>query len=456
MNTVDYGDLRVGMTTTLDWVWDDKNTGANRDASIYNPRPEGDLLPIGSIGFNKRGSDNSGSWGVLLVGNVPGSKSPACRHPTDYNKTWNDGGGGGKWDLTMWRPVAPEGYVAMGEYCTGNYKKPLLEAVWCIRQDYVADASFPSSWWDDRGSGATDNASCWSPKPQSMSLHGDAYIPIRTDTFYAKGGTHTVPPPESLAKTLRLYVGSTSFREFAAPLPTFTTRTMPKAGDGMYGDVQGSVTLPYTAFFDPRDEASRNKIADPFVTISRSSCWYVAGVWKNDTADPFEMSQVVEYGITKEQSDPLRQSTGISVTSDGVVSAGLAAEKISMSLNRQLTGLTPPPLEEFYPRSVTEKVTVPAMTAVVLFTRRIYYRAARSDGSELAADLSFNASNEVHLARYRISIEFESSGRGLGLLQSQLEQNSRGQGPHSAISYVCLLNFGLHTVKVHRSPRLVE
>ncbi|PPJ61385.1 hypothetical protein CBER1_10623 [Cercospora berteroae] len=235
-----------------------------------------------------------------------------------------------------------------------------------------------------------------------MSLHGDAYIPVRTDTFYAKGGTHTIPLPESLAKTLRLYVGSTSFKEFTAPLPTFTNRTMPKVGDGMYGDLQGSVTLPYTAFFDPKDEASRNKIADPFVTLSRSSCWHVAGGWRNDTADPFEVSQAVEYGVTKEQSDPLRQSTSVSVTSDGTVSAGLAAEKISMSLNRQLTGLTPPPLEEFFPRSFTEKVTVPAMTAVVLSTRRVYYKSVRWDDSELAADLSFNAANEAHVARYRI------------------------------------------------------
>lgn len=108
----------------------------------------------------------------------------------------------------------------------------------------------------------------------------------------------------------------------------------------------------------------------------------MAGVRNNDTAEPLEVSQDVEYGVTKERSDPLRQSTGISVTSDGIVSAGLAAEKISMGLNRQLTGLDPPPpLEEFTSRSVTEKVTVPAMTAVVLFIRMIYYRTARSDNS---------------------------------------------------------------------------
>ncbi|EME43828.1 hypothetical protein DOTSEDRAFT_53114 [Dothistroma septosporum NZE10] len=402
MKTVDYGDLRVGMTTTLDWVWDDSSSGSNRDGNIYNPHPAGDLLPIGSIGF--RGHHNteprSGKRGVLLVGNVPG-KSAACKHPTGYNLIWNDAGSGGKFDVSIWRPVAPDGYVAMGEYCSNSSTKPSVNAVWCIRQDYTADGKFGPSWWDDRGSGAKMNGSFWGVDPQNISLTGSEYVPIRTDTFYGKDSTHTVPPPASLAKTLRLYVGS-NYQDWRAPLPTFTIATLPYTGQEFSSKEQASVALPYTVFFDPSDTRSVNKIADPFVSISRSCCWHVGGVWRNGGEGPFERTLTIEYGISEEKSKSLTESAGVSITQDIGVSAGPFSSSVSMSLNYQMTTASSHSRTEFSNKTVTEKFTVPAMTATAAFTRRMFYRSVRGDGSEVVADVGIDATDEVHFGSCKI------------------------------------------------------
>ncbi|PQE19285.1 hypothetical protein CJF31_00009343 [Rutstroemia sp. NJR-2017a BVV2] len=68
--TQDYGDLRVTLTSSLQWVWNDRGSGASKDGDFNHPNPQGNLRALGSLGFSSYG-DRSGKWAAILVGNKP-------------------------------------------------------------------------------------------------------------------------------------------------------------------------------------------------------------------------------------------------------------------------------------------------------------------------------------------------------------------------------------------------
>lgn len=59
------------------------------------------------------------------------------RYPVDMILMYNDKGSGAKTDWSIWRPVAPDGYVALGDVNQLGYDKPPLTSVVCVRKDLV-------------------------------------------------------------------------------------------------------------------------------------------------------------------------------------------------------------------------------------------------------------------------------------------------------------------------------
>ncbi|KAM3064807.1 hypothetical protein ACMFMF_011726 [Clarireedia jacksonii] len=127
--TQDYGDLRVTMTLGLDWVWNDKGSGASRDDEFYHPKPQGNLRALGSLGFSSYRDKNS-KWAALLVGNNPNSTGkPAVASPTGYDLIWRDEKSGGDHNGSFWRPRTPSGYVLLGDICQGSWSTPSTNRV---------------------------------------------------------------------------------------------------------------------------------------------------------------------------------------------------------------------------------------------------------------------------------------------------------------------------------------
>ncbi|KAL6882932.1 hypothetical protein HDV57DRAFT_465618 [Trichoderma longibrachiatum] len=86
-----------------------------------------------------------------------------------YERIWKDEGSGADRDGSFWRPVAPAGYVALGDVASGAGwdAAPSVDDVWCVRGDLVTRGGFrPESAWDDKGSGAASGrlgvgGGCW-------------------------------------------------------------------------------------------------------------------------------------------------------------------------------------------------------------------------------------------------------------------------------------------------------
>ncbi|KAL6788012.1 hypothetical protein J3E68DRAFT_445176 [Trichoderma sp. SZMC 28012] len=157
-------DLLTTTTSAFSARWDDEGSGATREGGFWHPDSQGDLRPLGSVGVSHY-DDINGRHLVKLIG--PGSSSassglPLLASPTGYTQLWNGEDSGASKDGAFWRPIPPNGYVALGDVVTAGLNPPATSDIWCVRQDIVRQASFDSnSIWDSEESGAKSDVSIW-------------------------------------------------------------------------------------------------------------------------------------------------------------------------------------------------------------------------------------------------------------------------------------------------------
>lgn len=78
--TRDYGELRVTLTSQYDWIYSDIKSGARRNAAFFNPKPQGNLCALGSIGVTHYNEIN-GKQASILVGPNPNQSPPSGKGP---------------------------------------------------------------------------------------------------------------------------------------------------------------------------------------------------------------------------------------------------------------------------------------------------------------------------------------------------------------------------------------
>lgn len=145
--------LLVSNTSNYNWLYADNGTGASMDVTIYRPAPTDTSFFI--VGDYAQGNYNppvGTSLTVKAINDDPAN--PLLKAPIKYNQIWNDHGSGGKYDGSIWHPIAPDGYVALGDVCATGYNEPAIPNYMCIRKDLVTESSAGTLIWNDRGSGA--------------------------------------------------------------------------------------------------------------------------------------------------------------------------------------------------------------------------------------------------------------------------------------------------------------
>ncbi|MBV4460809.1 Vps62-related protein [Pseudomonas sp. COR58] len=172
MRPLRFDNLLINFTTEFYRVWDTQGSRA-KPAAIWRPTPVPDLLP----GYFPLGDvivadlDNINGAHVVAVvceaeaGGTDPAQGKALSQPVDYELIWSDSGTKSKKDGSLWRPVPPQGYVALGSVCSNDHEKPSLNAIRCVRTDLVVVSSADELIWNDKGSGAKLSFSAWSITP---------------------------------------------------------------------------------------------------------------------------------------------------------------------------------------------------------------------------------------------------------------------------------------------------
>lgn len=163
-------ELVTKITASFTQRWNDAGSGASRNGGFWHPNSDGEFRPVGSVGVGNH-KDINGSYSAVLIARNPAATQTAnaegmyespVASPIGFTQIWKDEGSKAKSDGSFWRPIPPNGYVALGDVAQHKWSSPSVVDVWCVRRDLVLPSSFGTpSIWDDKKSGAKGNVSVW-------------------------------------------------------------------------------------------------------------------------------------------------------------------------------------------------------------------------------------------------------------------------------------------------------
>ncbi|KAH9865146.1 hypothetical protein IAQ61_009093 [Plenodomus lingam] len=359
-NTVQpYGPLLVTLTCKYDLAWSDAGSGADKDGSFWTPKSQnnGRLRPLGSVAIRSYAGAND-NRATILVGD---NGQRAVASPTGYSWIYDSTGTGSGSFACVWRPIAPAGYVAMGEYTSPQV-------------------------WNDNGSGGEHSVGIWAVQPLRGARYDADKVPFFADTFISINHADTVPN-NGLARVLLLPVPA-QLSDIVPLPPVLTSHTAPTTTTSL--EKEREVKLPFICLFPPTDRPSIDRIDNPFCSIQRWGSWSLSMWDDNTTSRDQDSSTSTTVGVSDSQSEEFSHSAGIKITSGAGISVGVFNASGSYELNYQFTYTSSTSRELLSSKTVTRNLKTPPGKACALWVRHFVFRSVRADGSNIGYDLPFD------------------------------------------------------------------
>ncbi|MEV8636191.1 Vps62-related protein [Streptosporangium sp. NPDC051023] len=331
---------------------------------------------------------------------APAGSPPALARPVDLEQVWTTAGANGRWNTTIWRPVPPEGYVAMGLITSGihpaEFDKPGWSDLMCVREDLTAPADV--KWlYNAGGTGAKQRFSAWSivvPPSYVDDSEGPTRVLIAPNTFT---GHQSYDQPEGLPE----------MRVLCLPLPTELPDRphMPALVDHVRpaSKVSSAVTnvvwLPYTAVHDPVKTDEWKVANSPFYRIERKASWTLLAHISNQTSTTQTVTKSITTGTEKESANTFSVNTGFSVSSTVGVSTGVVSSSATATFSLELGFSHTTSLKELESHSVTRTLQAPPDHAAAMWVADYELQVRRADGTRVGSPLTFRG-DSFHYDQY--------------------------------------------------------
>ncbi|MGY2375311.1 Vps62-related protein [Pseudomonas sp. SDO524_S393] len=393
MTPLQYNDLLISFTDEFLPLWNDQGSGAHKAVSLWRPSTAADALghffPLGDVATDSYLNINQRKI-VAVVSDANKVGGTALRSPDDYQLVWKDTGSGARTDFSLWRPLPPEGYVAMGLVCGVGYEKPSRNAVRCVRADLTVSAQPGDLIWNDFGSGATEDFSAWSITPPDAA---PGEICLAPGTFV---GNARYARPDQPTYALRL--------KFAAqlaeptPPPPLTGYEAPTAEET--SPAPQVCELPWFCVKDPALRATEQLHTSPTYRLERIDRHQFVGFGHNtsNTSQPFMWTATK--GETDNSSIALAATCRVAMWRAWSASIRPLAMNFSANLEPAFTH-TQRSAKGWNEASPLEIITyVPARKAVVAYLIQSEYRLLRQDGSQVASTLSYTNGDHIYMSEF--------------------------------------------------------
>ncbi|KAK5994662.1 hypothetical protein PT974_05147 [Cladobotryum mycophilum] len=384
-----YGEIRVAVTPKYKHVYGAWNTGAKAKLGIWYPTADDSFRPLSVVAVKSHEGINDKHGTMPLVD----SSMPALKEPTDWTKVWANYGSNSSYWLAYWRPTPPDGYACVGDFVTAAFdtsgrSKPDTNKIWCVRKDLAREGTYAAKpFWRNDGAKGEEDFSIWENSAEPENVKGSEFVTLYTGGQMA-GKAYNQPDTECWLLAVNL---PNKFVEFDDPHPEVSLTRLPPVGKVFKMTSQANITMPITSLFDSGSELIARYIKYPFFTIFRSSAWYVVDVVDNRHGSGEQVwNKTVTSGISREVSNSLEVSTGVTFTAE----FGFGANKAGVSLNYQLTSTVTQSLEEFKTQSIGQEVHVPVGNVSVIFARTDSIKILRFDG-RMVKERSITANRAV-------------------------------------------------------------
>jgi hypothetical protein len=149
-------DLEYIHTDKVFKVWGDHGSGSDNDGSIWRLKAQAGFYPLADVPINGYGFD----WNVDRI--LVKADQVGVSKPLGYNWVWNDNDSGADEDASIWRPIAAQGFVCLGDVVTNNHDiAPSTDLIRCVHESYVKTSQHSNWKWNDKGSGGKYDVSLW-------------------------------------------------------------------------------------------------------------------------------------------------------------------------------------------------------------------------------------------------------------------------------------------------------
>ncbi|AMQ85777.1 Vps62-related protein [Pseudomonas glycinae] len=399
MKPIRFGNLLINFTSEFHRIWDSRGSGS-AVGSFWRPAPAPDLLPgyfpLGDVAVT--GYENVNGNRIVAVvregepqGDGP-SRSNALSPPTDYERVWKDANSGAAADCTVWRPIPPPGYVAMGFVCSNGRDKPLLNAIRCVREDLVMPATVGDLIWDDKGSGARQNFSAWDIEP-AQAAAGE--IHFAAGTFF--GVQSHSKPVNSTVHALRMQLPRQSIP--APEAPELSGYGAPP--ELAPAKVTQTVRIPWFAVNDQLS-AGEQLSTSPFYRLERSDQYVLVGHGHNttDLPRPFKWKAVRTQNSQMQQIFSRLTAIEFSTAWSALPSSAPPAIRFSAHLYKDFTycETSASGWDESRPLDIVAMAA--KHKAVAVYQIQSIYTLRRADGTHVAVSVGYTDDESLYLTEY--------------------------------------------------------
>lgn len=402
-----FGDLTLAFTTDMRLQWSSRKSGGDYKASFYQPQPPDGFVALGHVACE--GYEDDGNIAALCVKGRIGDKNDDAplAYPTKYERVWQDKGTDGKYSGACWRPVPPDGYVALGHlFGSGHETEPQTTDVVCVRKTLAYKAAYDShAVYGTAGTDANKRFHAYQILVPTGAVPAEGRMLIAALTFFGKQGEGQ-PDDDQALWVLNVEIASAAAESPAAP----TLTGYNEVDDTVQEIVDRTVYVPFTGITDtrPRDNGKPVTVKwqvahSPFYAINRVATYEQVLHYYNQLATTQTApTRTHTVGITHSQSQSFSGEVGIEVGYEEGVNLGTES-KVSAKLSVSLGFSKSREVEEFVEDSVTYSMDVPGATAAALYVPHYTLQLVRSagEGEQVAEEgLHFKANAQYVSAQY--------------------------------------------------------
>ncbi|ANW18409.1 Vps62-related protein [Streptomyces clavuligerus] len=405
-NARTYGAITIAPTATYWNIWNDRGSRAHSDVSIFEPRVKPFFADIGQKGFTlghvaRRSHDDiNGKSATVMPLYVSVHPPELFAPPVRWDLVWTDRGSGAHSDASIWRPVPPPGYVALGDVCVRGYNAPSLPDYRCVKNGdvrghtYVREATIGGCIWNDRGTGSGSSVSLWSITPPNYPPDNVERLILGVDTFVANSN-HDKPTRTVYVLDLPAQVT----QQNPPSVPVMKSPGMPQPRE--FGKVTDhTVIVPCSVVKDVGLTAGQQVDQTPFYTLERRVSYYCQMHYDNTTGPVQQTNeQTVTTGVSKTKSEEFstRTSIGISRTA-GISMQGMEASQ-TLNFSIEFGYSVRYDNTQFEENSNKWSLSVPPKTAASLWSPRHEIIALRDDGTAVGGQggISFDVESRVYV-----------------------------------------------------------
>ena len=386
--TIKTKDLEIKMVADYDWIYNDSGTGADRNLSIWRPKTTSGFYRLGYYAHGSHGKPQA----VSLL--VKGRTNGALSHPKDYQWIYNDSGTGGDHDVTVWMPIAPPGYKALGMIAS-NGAKPALTEVVCVREDLVIGTSVGKFIWNDGGSGGDHDGSVWYINPPSIQDEKKAYM---TSGSFIFNRAHGKPSVSDVAYGLEVKMLTEEMTSKPQKPRLTSTNEPPKVTSPV---LISTSKLPCISVNDPsyvgRVQQQINET--PIYTLERYAYYKRHGFSHNTDTEDGTMEAEFEVGMEHSREKSMEKTFETSTTLEAGVESGIYSASVSVTMSYAVSHSESVSTTRSKSKSFGNEYRVPAQGAAALYTLSYKFVLKNGRGRQVNA-WEMDSDNSTYFVTY--------------------------------------------------------